>query len=264
MLVMVDSNELATNPKAVALLRKYFPKLQVTQLEFGDINVVLESGNLLSIERKNVGDFLGSVGDGRVFRQIERMANGAKFYAIIMLGQMSFDKDDMVVVDGRVTGWKGVSVRAALYAVQWSACPIIWSSHEGLPFALQEAISFCEKPEKHMQTLGHKRIVTFPPIDPRTEILAAFPGIGLKKAESLLRFAKDQFKEEAKKRGDGEDEFSTIAEALMWASAFPLIASKARPEGWGDKIVQTFRLALGLDKNEYIEIKKDEVVNGSK
>lgn len=29
MLVMIDQNELATNPKVVELLKKYYPKLQV-------------------------------------------------------------------------------------------------------------------------------------------------------------------------------------------------------------------------------------------
>ena len=98
----------------------------------------------------------------------------------------------------------------------------------------------------------HKRIVTFPPIDQRVEIVASFPGIGLKRAESLLRFAKAQLD-----TGDPEDEYSTIAEALTWASAFNFIPSKSRPEGWGDKTVQNFRLALGLDKDQYIDIKKD-------
>jgi ERCC4-type nuclease len=255
MLVMMDSNEEATNPAAVALMRKHYPNLEVTKLEFGDINILLDNGSLLSIERKKVGDFLGSIPNGHVFNQVERMSNGAKYYAIVMLGDMSFDENDMVTVDGRITEWKGASVRAAIYAIQWSGCPIVWASNSGLPFVVAELIAICEKPEIHLQ-LNHKRIITFPPADQRLQILASFPGIGAKKAEALLMFSRDQFAEEAKKNGDGDDKYSTIAQALMWASAFPLIASKARPEGWGDKIVQTFRLALGLGRDEYIDIKK--------
>lgn len=255
MLIMIDSNEEATNSATVEYLRKYFPELQVTKLEFGDINIVLENGALLSIERKKVGDFLGSIADGRIFRQVERMATGAKYYAIIAVGDMSFDTDDMVVVDGRTTGWRGVSVRGAIYALQWSGCPIAWTNTHGLPFVINEMIQFCEKPDKHWQTLGHKRIVTFPPVDPRVELISAFPNIGLKKAESLLRFAKEQLKESE----TDEDPYSSIIEALAWASAFPMIASKSRPEGWGDKIVQTFRLFLGLDKDDYIDIKKGKI-----
>lgn len=257
MLMMCDSNEEATNPAVIKLLRKYFPKLEVTKLEFGDINIVLDSGGLLSIERKKVGDFLGSIGDGRIFRQVERMSAGSKFYAVIMIGEMSFNKDDLTIVDGRETGWKGASVRAAIYALQWSGCPIVWTNTAGLPFAIKELIKFCEKPEKHQQILGHKRVVTFPPVDLRAEILSAFPGIGLKKADALLRFSRQQLDEEAVKRGDRDDLYSTIAEALAWGSALNLIHRKSRPEGWGDNIIQNFRLSLGLDKDEYIDIKKD-------
>lgn len=256
MLVMVDSNELATNPTVVELLRKYYPKLEIMKLEFGDVNIVLENGALLSIERKNVSDFVGSIIDAHMFKQVERMAAGAKFYAIIVLGRMSFDENDMTVVDGRTTGWKGVSVRAAIYALQWSGCPIVWASHEGYPFAVQELINFCEKPEVH-STMSHKRIVTFPPVDQRVEILAAFPGIGMKKAMSLLKFSREKFNEEAIENGNTEDEYATIAQALMWASALLLINPKNRPEGWGDKVIQTFRVALGLGKGEYIDIKKE-------
>ena len=255
MLVMVDSNELSTNPKVVELLREYFPKLQVMSLEFGDINVVLENGSLLSIERKNVSDFLSSIGDGRVFNQVERMAAGAKFYAIIMIGKIEFDKDDMVVVDNHVTGWRGVAVRAAIYSLQWSGCPIEWcTTYDSLPFIVNEMIKFCEQPEVHLQKIGHKRIVTFPPVDSRVEIIASFPNVGLKRADSLLRFARDQNKEYK----DIEDPYSTVIEALAWASAFPLIKSRARPEGWGDKIVQNLRISLGLDTQEYIDIRKDD------
>lgn len=255
MLVMVDQNELATNPKVVKLLQKYFPKLQVTSLEFGDINIVLESGSLLSIERKNVNDFLGSVGDGRVFRQVEQMANGSTYYAIILVGELKYTEEDMVIANGRETGWKGASVRAAMFAIQWSGCPMIMCNQAGFPLVIQELIQFCEKPSEHVQKLGHKRIVTFPPIDRRIDLLTMFPGIGLKRADALLRYVRDP----DKIYGDEPDGiYGTVAEALVWGSAMNLIKFNGRPADWGDATVENFRVSLGLDAQEYIDIKKDD------
>src|SRR5271157_2960067 len=189
MIVLVDSNEEATNPAIVEIMRTHFTELQVVPLEFGDVNIILEDGSILSIERKNVDDFLGSIGDGRVFRQVERMSNGSKFYCIILVGNIHFDKDDMTVTNGRTTQWRGKSVRGAMMAIQWSGCPILQSANDEMyPFTIMEAVEFCRKPIEHTQGLGHHRIVTFPPVELSLEILSAFPGIGFKRAQALMEF----------------------------------------------------------------------------
>lgn len=246
MIVIVDSNEEATNPAVVDTMRKSIPNLTVAHLTSGDVNVILDNGEVLAVERKNAADFLGSVADGRVFRQVENMANSAKFYCIIIVGEFSFDKEDMVVCNGRTTGWRGISIRGALYAIQFSGCPILFCRSSGYPDyteTLLEIVKFVSKPETHWQMLGHRRIVTFPPIDIQTEIIAAFPGIGLKRAKALLEFAGKKGK-----RG-------TLAEALTWASAFPMLAESSMPEGWGKKVANNFRTMLGLADDEYLDIK---------
>ena len=252
MIIFADSNEEATNPRVIEELRKHFTKLQITSLAFGDMNIILDNGDLIAIERKNAGDFLGSIGDGRVFKQVENMAQSAKFYCVILVGSLIFDKDDLTVAAGRETGWKGSAVRAALMAIQWSGCPILsCSSTEMFPFAVEEVIRFCSKPAEHLQSIGHRRIVTFPPLELSTEILAAFPGVGIKRAQALIDFV-------------STTPYNSLGGALAWASVFPLIKEGGRPAGWGDKTVENFRGLLGLEPNQFLQIKEDKNVNTKK
>lgn len=248
MLILVDINENATNPDIVEDMRKVFPDLQLVNLQFGDVNVILDDASILAIERKKAGDFLGSVGDGRLFRQVEQMHEGAKWVCVFVEGELKFDKNDMVVADGRTTEWKGSSIRGALHAIQWSGCPVFFTDTKHYPYLVNEVAGFCSKPDIHFQQLGHRRIVTFPPISLDTEILSAFPGVGLKRAKALQEFA----------RNNNDNEVGTLAESLCWITSFPLISPNDRPTGWGDKLVANVRAVLGLNPWEYLDIKVDE------
>lgn len=247
MIVVADSNEQATNPNIISLMTRTFPKMAIASLAFGDYNVILSDGSILAVERKNVGDFLGSIADGRVFRQVEEMSV-AQFSCIVMVGELRFNKEDMTVADGRLTGWRGKSVRAAIMAVQFSGCPIFWCSGDNwFPETVMEIIEFVSQPVEHMQR--RKRSVTFPPVDLSVDIIGAFPGIGLKRAQALMEFV-------------APTDYNSLGGAIAWASAFPLLQEGSRPEGWGNKTVQNFRAMLGLGKNQYLEIKED--TNGKK
>lgn len=243
MLVIADSNEEATNPDVIRELRKRFPALYISALTCGDLNVIFDNGSILAIERKNASDFLGSIADGRLFRQVENMAQNSKFYCVIVVGRLEFDENDMVCCNGEVTNWRGASVRGAMYALQWSGCPIIYATSQvGFPFAVGEAINFCSQPEQHLQRIGHHRVVTFPPVELSLEILSSFPGIGLKRAQALMDFV-------------NTTKYGSLGGALAWASAFPLMKVGQRPEGWGNKSVESFRALLGLKPTQYLEIR---------
>lgn len=248
MFILVDSNEQATNPKVVKKIQKIFPNLEITSLAFGDMNIVLDDGNILAIERKRAGDFLGSIADGRLFRQVQKMSDGSKWCCIIIEGIFEFSENDMVVIDGEETNWKGASVRGAMMAVQWAGCPIIFTLENNFADTVLDIVQFVSKPDTHWQSLGRKKIISFPPITLKEEIISAFPGVGLKRAKSLFAFIELQDKNHE----------STLAEALGWISMFPMISPKSRPEGWGDKTVLNFITALGLEEGYVIDIGKYE------
>lgn len=253
-MLMVDINEKATNPKQFSILEKAYPKLVLGNLMFGDINAILDNGSLLSIERKKVEDFLASIADNRVFKQVEEMSNGSQYYGIIMIGSLEFSpEDDVVIANGRKTNWKGSAVRAAMFALQWSGCPIAYiNSPTLLPQTINEFVNICEKPKEHLH-LKHNRIITFPPVDQRVQILASlFPSVGMKRAQSLLEFTAEM--EGVEEEGE---KYGKLSSAISYATLMPLIPRKKRPEGWGDSLVATIRTILGLKDDEYLDIVKE-------
>lgn len=260
MFVIVDKNEEVNSPHVVENLRRFFPGLECETLDCGDIKVILSGGNVLAIERKRAGDFLSSIADGRLFNQVERMFKSSKWCCVIIEGQITFDKDDMAVIPiydkrgnviaSETTGWHGASVRGAMHAVQWSCCPIISIEPYALPHMIIDLAAFCEKPAEHTQSLGRRRVVSFPPPTLAEEIIAAFPGVGMKRARALLEFASTQ----------NDTSTGTIAEALTWASVLHRIDKQYRPVGWGSVTIKNLRVAMGLQDWEEFDIKINEEV----
>lgn len=273
MFIMVDTNEATdreknrkdrksrpdgSNIRVVKRLQKRFPELQQTTLDCGDIKIILDNGQTIAIERKRAGDFIGSIGDGHIFRQVHRMNEGADWSVIIVEGLIGFNSDDMAtipmfdkednIVGTEVTGWHGGSVRGAMYAIEFNATPIITIMPKQLPDVIEDIIRFCQKPLEHTQMLARRRIVTFPPVTIAEEVVAAFPGVGLKRTRSLREFAKE----------NNDTDTPTLAEMLCWGSFLAKAAYRSRPEGWGDIVVKNFRGTLGLQDGEYLTIVTDK------
>jgi ERCC4-type nuclease len=257
----VKEKKTLANARAMARLKGYFGEIEFAELTCGDINIILDDGKLLAIERKRPGDFLGGIASGRVFRQVENMAKNAAWSCIVLEGVFSFDKNDMAVIpiysedDGKIvrwesTEWKGASVRGAMYAIQWSGCPIIMVDPISIPKVVHDIAIFCSKPAEHAQSLGRRRIVSFPPITLPEEIISALPGVGLKRARALLEFTK--------RKNINEERVPSLGEALSWASMLNLIDKGSRPEGWGKTTILNVRVALGLEMGEYLTVQEDK------
>ncbi len=252
MIVIVDSNEQATNPTQVKIIQDYladprFAKkvkepvaFAVSHLTAGDINVILNDGRVVAFERKEPNDFLGSIGDGRVFAQVERMAVAAAMSAIIITGSISYDKEDTVLCDGVPTNWKGSAVRAATTAIMWSGCPVLRCVPATLPQVIMETVALAVKPLERFQR--RERVVTFPPMDERVEIMSALPGVGPKRAKSILQFV------------GSNGHLGRLADALGWATMLGAINEESRPEGWGPTTISAVRAALGLKEAEILSV----------
>ncbi len=239
MIVLLDSQE-AENGYANDL-RLSFPSLRTAPLSSGDIRFILDDGRIFAIERKTPHDYLASIADGRLFSQVEAMMNETDYCAVIIHGTISYNVDDTVVADGMTTRWDGHAVRASIFAVMMAGCPIWIASRANFVPVICEMVSFLQKPE-HKQK-PRKRMLTFPPLDFATEVIAMFPGVGLKRAEALLNWC-----------GDGTS-IGRLCDALQWMSLMEQVDN--RPEGWGDKTVLNVRLALGLNPNEYLIVEKE-------
>jgi len=250
MIIIVDTNEESTAPRIVDDLKSYYGKsIVIANLNAGDINIPLDDGSVLGIDRKEAHDFLASIADRRVFNVIERMFAYCKYVAIVITGKITYDENDMVKVDGKVTNWNGASIRATLRVIQLSGCVLEYCPVDKYPQIIEEMYKTVNKPDER-QGLKRRRIVTFPPLDTRVETLALFPGVGLKRAESLLRFAKNGL--------DDSDEYGSLAKAIELAGMMVLIDKDIRPEGWGAKTILNFRKFMGYASNECLKLEIDK------
>lgn len=286
MIIMVDSNEATdrdknhrdwrgnpdrhkrvdpSNIRVLKRLRQRFPDVQSAPLTCGDINIILDNGDLIAIERKRAGDFLGSIRDGHIQKQVQRMAENAKWSAVVIEGLITFDTDDMAEIPvfdkddniyaREVTGWHGEAVRSVMYAIQFNGTPVVTIQYpQQLPDVVESFVRFCSKPAEHMQGMGRRRVVTFPPLTLQEDLFSQFPGIGPKLTKSLVKFAYQQNEEI---NGAGEENTPVLAEMLCWGSYLGKINYKSRPEGWGDIKIQNFRTALGLGEGKYLTIEED-------
>lgn len=261
MILIVDKNEKDVNPKVYQSLVKHFSKVLVANLPHheyggitvtaGDINIPLDDGSLLAIERKTATDFLGSIPNRHIFNQVEVMASHAKYSAIIVTGKLSYThKSDMVCADEIVTEWNGKSVRAVINAIQFSGCPVVFCPADEYCNMIVEIYNLVNKDDKHQGVIKN-RIITFPPVDARVENIAQLPGVGMTMADSALRWVKMMDEDIS------EDEYGTIASFYHWLSIMVQIDKGSRPAGWGAKKILTVRKFLGLKSNEYIAINKE-------
>lgn len=255
MIVLVDTNEEATNPKIVTSIRKKFSTVITTVLPCADINIPLDDGGVLAIERKTCNDFLSSIADGRIFEQVERMAQNAKYSAFIVTGYFTYgEKNDMVFVDSKQTNWKGSAVRSTIRVIQYSGCAIEFCPVSRFPDIIAELYTTVNKPDERRGIQKH-RIITFPPVDDRIEFLAQLPGVQLLLAERLLNWA--GMMDGVPPDEDGNT-YGTLASALHWLSILSQIDKKSRPKGWGAALIFTLRKFLGLNSNQYIKVQEEQ------
>lgn len=252
MIIIVDTNEKSTNPKVVQSIEKHFSKVIIANLNAGDVNLTLDDGSVLAIERKMPYDFLASIADGRIFEQVECMARNAKYSAIIVTGTFTYrDKSDIVCIGDEDTNWKGASVRAVMNVIQYSGCPIVFCPPSKYCDMIAELYNLVNKPDER-RAIHKNRIITFPPVDERVQFIAQLPGVGMKMAESLLKFAGMM------DNNADIDGYGTVISALHWLSILSQIDKDSRPAGWQAKRILTQRKFLGLSSNQYIGLNEEK------
>ena len=234
MLVLVDSRE----PQSIIDALSAVYSVHVSQLAAGDVNVPTPNG-LLAIERKTPSDLLSSISDGRLFDQARAMVESARFPLIVVHGSLLHNQDDFAVADGRDTRWRGVSVRAAIRAVQWAGCAIEIVPSGQFVRAVSEAIQTASKERLPARAT---RAITFETLDPRVDFLAGIPGVGAKRAQSLIDWTDDK----------------RLCSALEWISQLRYLREDVMPNQWGRKIAQAACDFLQLAGDEWFALKSED------
>ncbi len=239
MILLIDQNEQATSPTRVKALKTVFPDATITQLVVGDINATTPHG-LLACELKTANDFLNSISDGRVFDQVARMLEHARFASLIVYGSLIYDDSDHVIADGRKSDWPGTSVREVIRIVQGAGCLYEHVKTNAYARTVQEVIAHVSKDSHHIYT--KKPHLTLDTLDPRIQWLSMIPGIGPKRAKDWLDFVSN------------EENSGRLCDALSIGTLFKDYPSKSLPRGFGPKTAQKITDFLELTFEEHLQV----------
>ena len=178
-MIMVDSRE----PKWVHDLKFGGAMKMVTALDYGDAWVTAGNGDMICIERKAPNDLLGSIKDNRLFNQIAGIRAKTPWSYLVVTGVLTATVQGKVVADERVSGWDWNSVQGALLTVQEMGVRVVFAQSDNDYEAMVcRLCSRDRKPEFVIEPLSQPKFMS-----PGEIMLTALPGIGLERAQTLLK-----------------------------------------------------------------------------
>jgi ERCC4-type nuclease len=155
----------------------------VTALDFGDAWITAASGDMICVERKAPNDLLGSIKDNRLFNQVAGIRNKTPWAYLVVTGILSATVSGKVVAEERVSGWDWNSVQGALLTVQeMGVRVVVCQSDQDYESTICRIASRDRKPEHVIEPLTQPKFMS-----PGEIMLTALPGIGLERAQTLLK-----------------------------------------------------------------------------
>lgn len=231
-MIMVDSRE----PSWVHDLKFGGAMKMVTALDYGDAWATANNGDMICIERKAPNDLLGSIKDNRLFNQIAGIRAKTPWAYLVVTGVLTATVQGKVIADERVSGWDWNSVQGALVTVQEMGVRVVYcQSDNDYEATVCRLCSRDRKPEFIIEPLAQPKFMS-----PGEIMLTALPGIGLERAQTLLR------------------EFDNRpCDALAWLTWHRW--HEDHPiAGIGQGIKRGVRAALGLSEELVIDLVPDE------
>ena len=182
MTLIISSNE----PDTIKYGLNWHEKPTITLLQTGDIMLV-ESAKVMLIERKAAADLLNSLADGRLVEQCSRLVDECHYPMLLTHGSLLCNKDQKVVVDGRVSMWGWWSLQMALVSIQAGGVMMMHTANVfDIPELVKHLQSWMSK-DTHLKVTKREKIPFILP-HKGMEVLAALPGIGLAKAQECLDY----------------------------------------------------------------------------
>jgi ERCC4-type nuclease len=236
--ILVDSRE----PPHIQELKFDGSLKMVTALEYGDLLVTTDDGEMICVERKTPSDLLASIGDNRLFTQLNGMKALTEWAYLVVTGSLTATTSNvngiapMTVADGRTTGWNYDSVWGALLTTQEMGVRVVFCANE---YDYEDCVlRICKRRR------GGEHIIR-PVIDSREmtsgeKFLTSLPGIGQDKAAALL----NEFNGKA-------------ADAFCWLT-WHLWSDDVKIAGIGKGIKKGVRAAIGLDEGLVIQLTPDQ------
>lgn len=189
--IRIDSRE----PKWVKDLSFGGVAKTVEKLETGDVEVWLDSGEILLVERKTVEDLLGSIADGRLFAQGKRLAetrlaqqiSGDKVTTlpyVMVTGEMTQSMNNKVITARGETAWHWESVNSALLSLQEIGV-FVASARNDADYE-RAVIALANRKRDDIRVYATRDILF---ADKKVEFLMGLPMIGEERAKKLLDMA---------------------------------------------------------------------------
>lgn len=173
----------STEPELIKTMAWHEPANVITMVT-GDI-MLIESSKMMLIERKGAPDLLNSMADGSLVEQISRLVEATKFPLLLTHGSLLCNKDGKVVANGRDSRWDWWALQMQLVSLQAGGCMHL---HMNTTKEIPEAIKYLSKwlaRDDHLRVYRKERIPFLMPFR-GLEVLAALPGIGVKRAKDCL------------------------------------------------------------------------------
>lgn len=158
------------------------PKVE-SLLDSGDILCACTDGSLLAIERKTSDDLLNSLRDDRLFVQIAKLREISPFAYLIITGDLRPGPNGLCWSNHRQTAWNWSSVSGALLTIQELGVHIVQCPSDTEYEATVIRLGNRDRQILKVQPARDATIIT-----EAETILCSLPGIGIERAQALLKF----------------------------------------------------------------------------
>ena len=213
-------------------------------LEAGDFQILTDTDEILSIERKTPDDFLSSLKDGRLMAQMTRLAEDRHFGMIrdgksnnwpyLLISGMFGSSSGKAVTDRGVTGWGLPSVYGALLSIQEMGVFVTFC--DGDANVKDAIIKLANRKRDEVQQVLPPRPGML--LGPKVAFLSGLPGIGIERAQDILDWAQNN-----------------LGHALLGLTDVDIKAPVPKSTRW------TIRHMLGLKDNQELMITEKESNN---
>jgi ERCC4-type nuclease len=158
--------------------------------EFGCDLLMAANGTWAGVQRKEVKDLLGSIGDGRLGEQILKMATGLEYRMLVIEGSLKWTLDGELVGQTWGRGISRANLRKLLWSVRAAGVWVEWTDTLddtiGLVLAFEQ---WCRK--EHHSSLGGRAGVRSSwgkanNRDYQIHLLQGLPGVGVELAGRIL------------------------------------------------------------------------------
>lgn len=225
----------STEPELIKTMTWHEPANVITMVT-GDI-MLIQSSKMMLIERKGAPDLLNSMADGSLVEQISRLVEATKFPLLLTHGSLLCNKEGKVVANGRDSRWDWWALQMQLVSLQTGGCMYLHlNTTKEIPEAIKHLSKWLSR-DDHLRVYRKERIPFLMPFR-GLEVLAALPGIGVKRAKDCLDFY----------GGTGR----AIAELTCTKDCF-------LPAGVAGGVVSKIREELSLGENERLRVVDDRI-----